>query len=139
MSKAFIDTNILVYSMDKSEPAKMTRCRSLLKELKKDVSGVISTQVLQEFYVAATKKLNAAPLAVKDIIHTFENFEIVTISPEIIKEAIDCSILSTISFWDGLIVVAAEYAKCDRLWTEDLNHGQVIRGVKITNPFHSSA
>ena len=54
--------------------------------------------------------------------------------PEIIKEAIDCSIIARISFWDALIVTAAESARCEKLWSEDLNNGQVIRGVRIENP-----
>ena len=99
--------------------------------------GVISTQVLQEFYVAATKKLKADPVIVKDIMRSFENFEIVTITPTIINDAIDCSILNVLSFWDALIVSAAGYAKCAKLWSEDLNTGQVIRGVKIENPFNT--
>jgi predicted nucleic acid-binding protein len=138
MSKVFVDTNILVYSMDKHDLKKMKKSRSMLKKLKKEMQGVISTQVLQEFYVVATKKLKADPITVKDIIRSFENFEIVTITPSIINDAIDCSILNVISFWDALIISAAEYAKCDKLWTEDLNTGQVIRGVKIVNPFNTT-
>ena len=135
MSKVFGDTNILVYSMDVHELARMKKSRAMLKRLKKEMYGVISTQVLQEFYVTATKKLLADPIIVKDIIRSFENFEVVTITPAIIEDAIDCSILNRISFWDALIVSAAEWAKCAVLWTEDLNPGQVIRGVKIENPF----
>lgn len=138
MSKVFVDTNILVYSMDKHDLQKMKKSRSMLKKLKKEMHGVISTQVLQEFYVAATKKLKVDPITVKDIIRSFENFEIVTITPAIINDAIDCSILNMISFWDALIVSAAEYAKCAQLWTEDLNTGQVIRGVKIVNPLSTT-
>ena len=134
MSKVFVDTNILVYSMDKHDLQKMKKSRSILKKLKKDMHGVISTQVLQEFYVAATQKLKADPIMVKDIIRSFENFEIITITPAIIENAIDCSILNMISFWDALIVSAAESAKCSQLWTEDLNTGQIIRGVKVVNP-----
>jgi predicted nucleic acid-binding protein len=96
--------------------------------------GVLSTQVLQEFYVAATKKLGADPLAVKDILHSFRRFETVVITPEIIKEAIDCSLINRLSFWNSLIVVTAESARCERIWTEDLNDSQVIRGVRIENP-----
>jgi predicted nucleic acid-binding protein len=134
MSKVFVDTNILVYSMDKHDLQKMKKSRSILKKLKKDMHGVLSTQVLQEFYVAATQKLKADPIMVKDIIRSFENFEIITITPAIIENAIDCSILNMISFWDALIVSAAESAKCSQLWTEDLNTGQIIRGVKVVNP-----
>ncbi len=87
--------------------------------------------MMQEFYVAATKKLRADALIAKDILHRFERFEIVLITPEIIKDAIDCSIINRISSWDSLIVVTAESARCARLWTEDLNNGQIIRGVRI--------
>jgi predicted nucleic acid-binding protein len=124
--------------MDKHDLQKMKKSRSILKKLKKEMHGVISTQVLQEFYVVATKKLKADPVTVKDIIRSFENFEIVTITTAIINDAIDCSILNMLSFWDALIVSAAEYAKCSQLWTEDLNTGQVIRGVKIVNPFSTT-
>jgi predicted nucleic acid-binding protein len=97
-------------------------------------SGVISTQAMQEFHVAATIKLGADPLLVKDILRSLERFETVVVSPMLIKEAMDCAIIHRLLFWDALIVVAAESAHCEMLWTEDLNHGQVIRGVRIENP-----
>jgi predicted nucleic acid-binding protein len=134
MSKVFLDTNIFVYSLDQSDSTKRKKCRNLIKSLTDENSGVISTQVLQEFYVAATAKLGADPLLVKDIIRSLERLETVVVSPMLIKEAIDCSLINRLSFWDALIVVAAESAHCEILWTEDLNHGQVIRGVLIENP-----
>jgi len=134
MSKVFIDTNILIYSMDEFDPIKREKCRFLLKSAVKDLQGVISTQIMQEFYVTATKKLAADSLLVKDILHSFEHFEIVKVDPAIIYDAIDCGILNRLSFWDSLVVVAAESARCERIWTEDLNNGQVIRGVRIENP-----
>ena len=96
--------------------------------------GVISTQAMQEFYVAATKKLGADPLVVKDILNSLERFETVNIMPAIIKEAIDCGIINRLSFWDALIVAAAESANCGKIWSDDLNDGQIIRGVRIENP-----
>ena len=69
------------------------------------------------------------------MLHAFRNFEVVTVTEDLINDAIECSILSQISFWDALILVAAESAHCTHLWTEDLNDGQVIRGVNIANPF----
>lgn len=90
--------------------------------------------MMQEFYVAATNKLNAEPLLVKDILHSFQRFETVIITPDFIKDAIDCSLINRISFWDALIIVAAESANCEKLWSEDLNDGQTIRGVCIGNP-----
>lgn len=134
MSKVFVDTNIFVYSLDQSNADKRKKCRKLLKSLTSENSGVISTQVMQEFYVAATAKLGADPLLIKDILRSLEQFETVVVTPTLIKEAIDCSIINRLSFWDSLIVVTAESALCDTLWTEDLNHGQVIRGVRIKNP-----
>lgn len=134
MPKIFIDTNILVYSLDQFELEKQTKCRQLIASLTGDVQGVISTQVMQEFFVASTTKLGADVLIVKDILHSFERFETVIVTPGIIREAIDCSIINQLSFWDALIVAAAESAKCVKLWSEDLNDGQVIRGVRIENP-----
>ncbi len=139
MSKVFIDTNILVYSLYRFDPIKQKKCRSLLKTLTDDFQGVISTQVMQEFYVTTVKKLGADPLLIKDILHAYERFETVIITPDSIRDAIDCSIINRLSFWDALIVVAAESARCEKLWSEDLNDGQVIRGVQIENPLRSEA
>lgn len=134
MSKVFLDTNILVYSLDQADAAKKAKCRELIRSLTAENRGVISTQVMQEFYVAATGKLGADPLLTKDILRSLERFETVLISPSLIKEAIDCSIINRLSFWDALIIVSAESARCEILWTEDLNHGQIIRGVRVENP-----
>lgn len=136
MSKVFLDTNILVYSLDRADSAKQKRCRECIKVLSEESNGVISTQVMQEFYVASTVKLGADPLIVKDILRSFERFETVVVTPELIREAIDCGIINRLSFWDALIVVSAESARCEILWTEDLNPGQVIRGVRVENPIH---
>jgi predicted nucleic acid-binding protein len=134
MSKVFLDTNILVCSLDQADAAKKEKCRGLIRSLTAESRGVISTQVMQEFYVAATSKLEADPLLTKDILRSLERFETVLVSPSLIKDAIDCSIINRLSFWDALIVVSAESAQCEILWTEDLNHGQIIRGVRIENP-----
>ena len=137
MSKVFPDTNIFVYSLDTTDPIKQKCCRTLIREISSENLGVISTQVLQEFYVASTSKLGADPLIIKDIIRSLERIETVVITPALIKEAIDCSLINRLSFWDALIVVAAESAKCNLLWTEDLNHGQIIRGVRVENPLRA--
>jgi predicted nucleic acid-binding protein len=135
MSKVFLDTNIIVYSLDQSDAGKRKKCRHLIRSLTGENIGVISTQVMQEFYVASTVKLGVDPLLVKDILRSLEWIETVLVSPLLIKEAIDCSLTNRLSFWDALIIVSAESAHCENLWTEDLNHGQVIRGVRIVNPF----
>ena len=134
MSKVFVDTNIFVYSLDQSDSGKQKKCRECIKILSEENNGVISTQVMQEFYVASTLKLGADPLIVKDILRSLERFETVVVTPELIREAIDCAIINRLSFWDALIVVSAESARCEILWTENLNPGQVIRGVRVENP-----
>ena len=133
--KTFIDTNVFLYSVDGRDPRKQRRAREVLRKLLSENGGVISTQVLQEFYVAATRKLGIAPLVAKSLLEPFSALEVVTVDMDLIREAIDCSILNQISFWEGLIVVSAEKARCARVWTEDLNTGQAIRGVRIENPF----
>lgn len=133
--RVFLDTNILVYAQDASAPAKQRTSRALIAELAANVDGVISTQVIQEFYVAATGKIGVPPLAAKGIIKTFSVFDIVQVSPALIQEAIDCSILNQLSFRDALIVASAASAGCSTLLSEDLGNGQVVLGVRIQNPF----
>ena len=138
MPKSFLDTNILIYQMDNREIVKQKKSRELVRALVQRHEAVISTQILQEFYVACTAKLKVKPVLVKGMIHGFQNMEVVTIGSDLINEAIDTSIQYQISFWDSLVVVSAESAKCQYLVTEDLNEGQVIRNVKIQNPMKSN-
>lgn len=135
MSKVFLDTNILIYATDQDEPEKQNACRAILKQLQEANRSVISTQVMQEFFVVATRKLGVDPLKAKRILQAFGNLEVVPVSPPLIYEAIDCSQHNQISFWDALVLVCAESARCDMILSEDLNDGQIIRGVKIQNPF----
>ncbi len=134
-AKIFIDTNILIYSNDKISAEKQIKSRSKLKEIFEIGSGVISTQVLHEFYVASINKLKYPPIEVRKQIDELLNFEVIDIDVPLIKEAIDCSILDQINYWDALVVVSAQKGGCGVLLTEDLNHGQTIKGVKIQNIF----
>ena len=133
--KVFFDTNVLVYAQDLDAPHKRERSRQLMAEVAATGRGVISTQVLQEYYVTATRKLGVAPLAAKSVVQSFRMFEIVQLSPEVIEQAIDRSVLSQLSFWDALIVAASAASGCTTIYSEDLNAGQVIGGVKVVNPF----
>lgn len=137
-AKIFLDANILVYAQDAGSIRKQQRSRELLTELIASGRGVLSTQVLQEYYVAATRKLGVAPLAAKAVLKTFSVFEIVQVTPSLIQEAVDCSILNQLSFWDAQIVAAADAAGCTTLYSEDFNPGQLILGVKIVNPYKSN-
>ena len=133
--KVFVDSNVLAYAQDRGNRAKRERSRRLIAELAESGDGVISTQVMQEFYVAVTRKLSVDPIAAKGILKTFSVFEVVQVTPELIHEAVDCSVLNKLSFWDSLILAAAAAASCATLYSEDLNDGQAILGVKILNPF----
>lgn len=135
MSKIFIDTNLFVYALDKKIEVKQQQARKILKRVIDSHQPVISTQVIKEFYVAATSKLKADPIIIKNIIHNFHNMEIVNNDLELIEQAIDISIISQVSFWDSLIIAAAEKANCKFVFSEDLNSGQTYRGVMVLNPF----
>ena len=134
MPKGFIDTNVLIYQLDSRDKSKQKKCRDLVKVLVINHEAVISTQVLQEFYVACTTKLKIKPILVKGIMHGFGNMEVVSVGPDLVNDAIDTSIQYKLSFWDSLVIVSAESAKCQFLYTEDLNEGQIVRNVKIQNP-----
>ena len=133
--KVFIDTNILVYMQSGMNETKMKISRQLFEQSASDNRIVISTQVLQEFYVAMTRKLGHDPIPIKNLLALFSDFEIVTITTSIIFDAIDTTIINQLSFWDSLIICSASAGKCKIIYSEDLNHGQVIRGVEVVNPF----
>ncbi len=135
VAKIFIDTNILIYTLDPRNPLKQSKARDCLQKAIKENKPVISTQVLKEFYVAATAKLKAEPVAVKNILHNFQNLEIINNDLELVEQAIDISISFKLSFWDSLIIAAAEKACCDTIYSEDLNSGQFYRGIQLVNPF----
>jgi len=132
--KVFLDANILVYAQDHDSPAKRRRSREVIAALAESGTGVISTQVLQDFYVTVTRKLGVAPLTAKRVLQTFKMFEIVQASPALMEDAIDCSILNTMSFWNALIVAAAASSGCVIVYSENLNPDQTIQGVRIENP-----
>jgi len=131
----FIDTNILIYSIDWRDEAKQVKARELLHMLERVGAPVVSTQVLMEFYNAATSKLKIEQFDAKRLVELYSNMTVVIIDSASIKRAIDVSILHRVSFWDALIISSAEQAGCPILFTEDLNSGQTINGVRIVNPF----
>lgn len=135
--KYFIDTNILVYANDRSEKAKQERAKQIL------VDGIVrenitaSTQVLSEFYVTVTQKIKVKlpeNMARKEIL-LLRAIEIVEIDFNLIMQAINISSKNSLSYWDSLIVAAAQKANCNILYTEDLNPDQTIDSVTIKNPF----
>jgi predicted nucleic acid-binding protein len=138
VSKIFLDTNLLVYTIDNRDVLKKNEARSILKKVVDSHQPVISTQVIKEFYVVATTKLKADQILVKQIIHNFHNMEIVNNDLDLIEQAVDISLVSQLSFWDSLIIAAAEKAGCELIFSEDLNAGQIYRGVSLVNPFEEN-
>ena len=132
---AFIDTNILVYGEDAAFPDKQRIAASLVADQYRRGNGVLSTQVLQDYYHTAVNKLKLdAAFAVQRLIW-FAKFQVVTVTPHIIIAATDLHRLRSLSFWDSLIIQAAITSGCDTLYSEDLNSGEIIHGVRIVNPF----
>lgn len=136
--RVFIDTNVIVYADDLDAGAKRERAREILQQVLIDGNGVVSTQVLQEFFVAATRKLGVAAEIARRKVELLARLDVVTIEPSLILDAIDLHRLHPISFWDALIVQSAVASGCRRLLTEDLQSGRNIGGVQIENPFVSA-
>ena len=133
----FVDANVLIYALDSSAARKQEAARALLERLWESNSGCLSVQVLQEFFVTITKKV-PKPLTADDAaarIRELAAWRVFTPSADDVLDAIALHAKAKIGFWDAMIVVAAAESGCDVLWTEDLNDGQVLRGVRIRNPF----
>ena len=137
--RVFIDTNVIVYADDLDAGAKREQAQEILRRVFIDGNGVISTQVLQEFFVASTRKLGVAPETARRKVELLARLDVVTIEPSLIVDAIDLHRLHSLSFWDALIVQAAAASGCRRLLTEDLQSGRSIAGVQIENPFESAS
>jgi len=138
--RAFLDTNVLVYAVDEGEPEKQTVARDLLGSAG-DNEFVLSTQVLSEFYVVVTRKLDA-PLpeeVAAQAIELLGRLSVVAADVELVRAAIRIGRRSQLSYWDALVVAAAEAAGCERLLSEDLGDGQAIGGVRVENPFRGLA
>ena len=135
--RVFVDTNVLVYADDLDAGDKRGVAQTLLQELIAESRAVVSTQVIQEFFVAATRKLGVPADIARRKVELLLRLDVVLVRPELILSAIDLSRLRSLSFWDARVVRSAASAGCGRLVTEDLNHGQVIDGVRIENPFKS--
>jgi len=136
-NKTFLDTNILVYAYDNSADRKHDIARERLLELWDSGRGLISTQVMQEFFVTVTRKI-PSPMdagAAQAIIRDLCTWEVVMIAGDDIVEGIDLAIKHHLSFWDAMILETALNGGASLLLSEDLTHGRTIDGLTIQNPF----
>lgn len=137
--RVFFDTNILVYSRDLSEPAKQHIAFEALRAAWSNRSGRISTQVLNEYYITVTRKLDPGlPRAEAwSDVEAFSAWRPVTIDMNCLRYAHEVQLLHKTSWWDSLIIAAARLSESSVILSEDLNHGQVYMGIEVVNPLLS--
>jgi predicted nucleic acid-binding protein len=137
--KVFLDTNIIIYAYDVSAGDKHEIARKIMVDLWDSGLGVISTQVLQEFFVNVTQKIPKLldKRLTKDILSDLLKWDVVVNDGESILEAVEILFKYGYSFWDSLIIEAAMRSGSEVLLSEDLTHGQIINGLTINNPFKS--
>lgn len=138
--RIFLDTNVLVYLYDRDAPEKQARSTAILENSSRTADLVISTQVLQEFYVTVTRKFSRYVSDVETISAMRSLRELLTVQIDVamIFNAVEIGRRFQLSFWDALIIEAARVAGCARLLTEDLQHGLRIGDLTIENPFLSN-
>jgi len=133
----FVDTNVFVYLFDSDEPTKQDTARNLLDRLANEATIVVSTQVLQEFYVSVTRKL-AQPLPPENAVEAtrgLATYHVVQVDPSMIFTAITLHENEKTSFWDALILRAALESGCELLVSEDMQHGRRFENLRVDNPF----
>ncbi len=134
----FIDTNIFIYTFDQRETKKREKAKKIIKKAFTDGKGFISILVIQEFFNVATKKFESpmAVLEAKDYMDkVFKLLNVIHPNYDIISQGLDVSAITQYSFYDSLIISAAQEAECKVLYSEDFQHGQMIQKLKIENPF----
>ena len=138
-SNSFVDTNILVYAIADDDAIRTPIARALVLQLMQTGKLRTSTQVLQELYVVVTKKLarKLSPLQALHYLDEIAKHPVVTLEYSLIRAAVELASNHTLSFWDGLVVVAAAYSGASQLYSEDMQHGRSLLGVEIVNPFHN--
>lgn len=139
--KYFVDTNILMYAHDKVAGEKHERARTLVEQLWRDRTGVVSTQVLQELTVNLRRKAGKPldTMATRDIVADYLTWQVVVNGGESILEALDLEARYQISFWDALVLQAAHASGAEVLYSEDLSDGQTYGSVRVINPLRARA
>lgn len=133
--RSLLDTNVLVYADSADEPHKQRQAIELITSLRAAGLAVLSTQVLQEYVNVAARKLQLPHSLIRERLAFYRRFEMVPTSPDLIAGALDLHLLRSLSFYDALIVQAAAVSGCQRVLSEDMQHGASVGGVSIENPF----
>lgn len=135
----FVDSNVLVYADDRSAGPKRERARELIREVMRTRKGVLSLQVLQEYFAVATRKLGISAAAARRRVELLGGLDVVILRVEDLLAAIDLHRLHGFSIWDALVVRAALNAGCRILYSEDFQEGRRIDGLQVVNPFKTGA
>jgi predicted nucleic acid-binding protein len=137
-AKVFVDTNVLVYSRDASEPRKQQQAMAWMAHLWSTKTGNLSYQVLQEFYITVTAKLQPGldPENARKDVRSLLVWHPIVVNDRVLENAWLIQDRFQISWWDAMIVSAAQLADCRYLLTEDLQEYQVFGSLLVTNPFH---
>jgi len=135
--RTFVDTNVLVYAHDASDPVKQALARAAIEQLWADGTGILSTQVLQEFYVVVTgrQRIRMPSSQAREILALYGAWRVVQVDLVTILAASELHETHSISFWDALIVQSARMSGAARILTEDVSHGTPVAGIRIENPF----
>jgi len=134
-ARSFFDTNVLVYADDKAASTKQRRAVELVAEHRRAGTGVVSLQVLQEYFVTVTRKLHLDADIARRKVELLAEFDVAAPDLADVLAAIDLHRLHGFSFWDALVVRAAKQSGCTVLLTEDLQDRREVDGVRIVNPF----
>jgi predicted nucleic acid-binding protein len=134
-ARSFFDTNVLVYTDDRASPAKQRRALDLVAEHRRSGTGVVSLQVLQEYFVTVTRKLHVDARIARRKVELLAEFDVAAPGVTDILAAIDLHRLHQFSFWDALIVRSAKQAGCSILLSENFQDGREFDGVRVANPF----
>jgi predicted nucleic acid-binding protein len=135
VARFFLDTNVIAYADDLDNPGKQSVALGLLERGYADSSGVISLQVLQEYFVTATRKLGVSTTDARRKVELLSRLELVRLDAQDVLAAIDLQGLHGFSFWDALIVQAALLSRCSVLYSEDMQSGLRLGPLQIVNPF----
>jgi predicted nucleic acid-binding protein len=133
--RSFLDSNVLVYTDDAVHPEKQAQAVDLIARCRRNNTGVVSAQVLQEYFVAATRKLGVDAAIARRKVELFGQLKMVTTQLDDVLGAIDLCRLHRLQFWDALVIRSALQAGCRRLLSEDMQPGRRFDGVEIVNPF----
>ena len=137
-ARCFIDTNVLVYADSTDEPRKQRIAIDVLRHLRFERLGVLSTLVLNEYIQVGLRKLGLPHSHIREQLHCYRQLDVSAVTPDTIDLALQLHQQHALSYWDALIVASAHIAGCSVLITEDMGNGEVLAGVQLVNPFSAA-